>query len=142
MTRFSKVWKKAVFKHFAKAIYGEAKLSKMVDFVDEIDIRNTEEIFPFIFSFRSNKVNSSKTTIGRFLLHICSGIGWVFSKTTECFVKQNQEERGLRRRFWKLIGVEPMTSCLLDRYFNQQIYFVWQKKATLIRQGYTFYYYF
>ena len=65
----------AVFKHFAKAIYGEAKLSKMVDFVDEIDIRNTAEIFSFIFSFRSNKVNSSKTSIGRFPIHICSGIG-------------------------------------------------------------------
>ena len=42
----------AIFKHFAKAIYSKAaKLSKMTDFVDEIEIdkiRNTAEIFPFM----------------------------------------------------------------------------------------------
>ena len=40
----------AVFKHFAKAIYSEAKLSKMADFVDKIEIdkiKNTAEIFSF-----------------------------------------------------------------------------------------------
>ena len=36
--RFSKVSKMAIFKHFAKAIYSEAKLSKMADFEDEIGI--------------------------------------------------------------------------------------------------------
>ena len=34
--RFSKVWKMAIFKHFAKALYSKAKLSRMDDFVDEI----------------------------------------------------------------------------------------------------------
>ena len=42
----------AIFKHFAKAIYyNKARLSKMADFVDEIEIdkfRNTAEIFPFM----------------------------------------------------------------------------------------------
>ena len=41
----------AIFKHFAKAIYTKAKLSKMTIFVDEIEIdkiRNTAEIFPFM----------------------------------------------------------------------------------------------
>ena len=40
----------AIFKHFAKAIYSEAKLSKIADFVDKIEIdkiRNTAKIFPF-----------------------------------------------------------------------------------------------
>ena len=40
----------AIFKHFAKAIYSKAELSKMPDCVDEIEIdkiRNTAEIFPF-----------------------------------------------------------------------------------------------
>ena len=39
-----------IFKHFAKAIYNKAKLSKMTDFVDEIEIdklRNTAEILHF-----------------------------------------------------------------------------------------------
>ena len=42
------------FKQFAKPIYGEAKLSKMADFLDEIEIdkiRNTAEIFPFMAKF-------------------------------------------------------------------------------------------
>ena len=54
MTRFSKVWKIVIFKHFAKPTYGEAKLSTMADFVDEIEIdkiRNTVEIFPFMAKF-------------------------------------------------------------------------------------------
>ena len=41
----------AVFKHFPKAIYNKAKLSKMADFVDEMEIdkvRNTAEIVPLI----------------------------------------------------------------------------------------------
>ena len=40
----------AIFKHFAKAIYSKAELSKMPDCGDEIEIdkiRNTAEIFPF-----------------------------------------------------------------------------------------------
>ena len=40
--------------HFAKAIYSKANLSKMADFVDEIEIdkiRNTAEIFPFMAKF-------------------------------------------------------------------------------------------
>ena len=44
----------AIFKHFAKAIYSEAKLSKRADFVGEIEIdkiRNTAEIFPFMANF-------------------------------------------------------------------------------------------
>ena len=40
MTRFSKVWKMAVIKQFAKAIWSKVKLSKMADFVDEIEIDN------------------------------------------------------------------------------------------------------
>ena len=43
-----------VFKHFPKAIYNQAKLSKMADFVDEMEIdkvRNTAEIFPFLAKF-------------------------------------------------------------------------------------------
>ena len=41
----------AIFKDFAKAICSKAKLSKMADFVDEIEIdkiRNTAEVFPFM----------------------------------------------------------------------------------------------
>ena len=38
MTRFIKVRKMAIFKHFAKAIYNKAKFSKMADFVGEIEI--------------------------------------------------------------------------------------------------------
>jgi len=41
----------AIFKHFAKARCSKARLSKMADFVDEIEIdkiRNNAEIFPFI----------------------------------------------------------------------------------------------
>ena len=54
MTQFSKVWKIAIFKDFTKAIYSKAKLSKMADFVDEIEIdkvRNTAEVFPFMAKF-------------------------------------------------------------------------------------------
>ena len=43
-----------IFKHFAKAISSNAKLSKMADFVDEIEIdkiRNKAEIFPFMAKF-------------------------------------------------------------------------------------------
>ena len=39
----------AIFKHFSKLIYSRATLSKMADFVDEIEINkiiNTTEIFP------------------------------------------------------------------------------------------------
>ena len=45
----------AIFKHCAKAIYSEPKLSKRADFVGEIEIdriRNTAEIFPFMANFR------------------------------------------------------------------------------------------
>ena len=41
----------AIFRHFRKTIYSEAKFSKMVDFGDEtgIDkIRNTAEMFSFM----------------------------------------------------------------------------------------------
>ena len=41
----------AIFKHYAKARCSKARLSKMADFVDEIEIdkfRNTAEIFPFM----------------------------------------------------------------------------------------------
>ena len=47
----------AVFQHFAKAISSNAKLSKMADFVDEIEIdkiRNKAEIFPFTAKFAFN----------------------------------------------------------------------------------------
>ena len=44
----------AIFKHFAKAIYSEANLPKITDFVDELEIdkiRSTAEIFPFMAKF-------------------------------------------------------------------------------------------
>ena len=47
MTRISKVWKVAIFRHFAKAIYSNAELSKMPDCGDEIEIdkiRNTANL--------------------------------------------------------------------------------------------------
>ena len=50
----------AIFRHFAKAIYSKAKLSKMADFGDEtgIDkIRNTAEMFPFMSLFFMNSRN-------------------------------------------------------------------------------------
>ena len=40
-----------IFKYFAKALYNNAKLSKIVDFMDEIEIdkiTGTAEIFPFM----------------------------------------------------------------------------------------------
>ena len=40
-----------IFKHFAKALCNKAKLSKIADFMDEIEIdkiRSTAEIFPFM----------------------------------------------------------------------------------------------
>ena len=39
----------AIFKHFERVIYSKATLSKIADFVDEVEInkiRNTTEIFP------------------------------------------------------------------------------------------------
>ena len=40
-----------IFKYFAKALYNKTKLSKIADFMDEIEIdkiTSTAEIFPFM----------------------------------------------------------------------------------------------
>ena len=48
----------AIFKHFARVIYSKATLSKIADFVDEIEInkiRNTTESFPALLTDRKER---------------------------------------------------------------------------------------